>query len=144
MSGLRDQLQTIYDERGKLTPALVVETARAADHPLHERFEWDNEIAGEAYRRVQAAELIRSVRVRDTRGNDESDVRCKVRQFVSVQRSDDPERSYEPVSDVLADPLRRAMLLREMERDWRLFKQRWSHMTEFAELIRKHNEGESA
>jgi hypothetical protein len=31
---LRDQLQAIYNERGKLTPTIVVDEARDESHPL--------------------------------------------------------------------------------------------------------------
>ena len=37
MSGLRDELQTIYDKYGQLTAEMVVEEARPIGHPLHDR-----------------------------------------------------------------------------------------------------------
>lgn len=59
MADLRSALTDIYRARGELTPQLVVDEARPKDAPLHDRFEWDNKVAGEAYRRVQAQQLIR-------------------------------------------------------------------------------------
>ena len=53
---------------GDLTPQLVVAEAQAnrssAGKFLHTRLEWDNRVAGDAWRLEQARELIRSVRVR--------------------------------------------------------------------------------
>ena len=48
---------------GTLRPEDVGKAARAADHPLHSRFEWDNAKAAEAHRLDQARSLIRSVKV---------------------------------------------------------------------------------
>lgn len=49
--------------QGRLTPEEVVEVARDPRHPLHGRFEWDDQKAGHAYRLAQARSLIRSVEV---------------------------------------------------------------------------------
>ena len=56
----RDALRDICEERGRLTPEVVVEEARPTGHPLHHRFEWDDEAAGSAWRWHQAHDLIRS------------------------------------------------------------------------------------
>lgn len=46
---------------GRVTPKLVVDTARDKKSPLHPYFEWDDRKAGEVYRLDQARTLIRSV-----------------------------------------------------------------------------------
>jgi hypothetical protein len=56
---LRDELKSIFEVNRELTPKIVVNAARKKDSPLHDRFEWNNAVAGEKYREVQAAELIR-------------------------------------------------------------------------------------
>lgn len=132
MSSLRDSLQAIYNDRGMLTPELVVDEARDEAHPLHARFEWDNAVAGEAWRREQAAQLIRSVRVKYA---ETSSGPRDVRAFVAMPQADSRSQQYEPVESVLADPIQRAILLRDMEREWKTFKARYSHMAEFAALI---------
>lgn len=137
MASLRAELQAIYNEHGRLTPAILVNEARSEDHPLHSRLEWDNEIAGEKYRLVQAGELIRSVKVKyaETKDGDKS-----VREWVSVTgRESDPEASYMPTGEAVSDELTRQIILRDMEREWKAFKRRYEHMREFAELIRKES-----
>ena len=141
MSSLRDTLQAIYNDRGLLTPEVVVDEARDEAHPLHHRFEWNDAVAGEAYRREQAAGLIRSVKVRygDPRKGPRD-----VRAFIAMPQDDSRSQSYEPVEKVLADPLTRAIVLRDMEREWKQFKARYAHMAEFAELLRSALESEAA
>lgn len=129
MSGLRDHLQSIYHARGRLTPVDVLDEARDDAHPLHGRFEWDDAVAGEKYRLVQAHELIRSVKVRYVSGDETRDVRG----FQAV-RSDDGFR-YEPVEQVVQDEVLTQLVLREMERDWRQLRARYQHFDEFRQLV---------
>jgi len=135
MASLRDQLTSIYTQHKALTPELVVETARDKTHPLHDRFEWDNKTAGEAYRKVQAAELIRSVKVVYAEGNDGPK---SVRAFTAYSRSDTPEHTgYAPTEELMENEFTRKLLLRECEREMRQFQRRFGHLTEYAEIVAK-------
>lgn len=129
---LRDQLQAIFVEVGRLTPAVVVDAARPVEHPLHLEFEWDDAVAGEAYRRVQAHELIRSVRIEYTAADGRKD---SVRFFHSVRKEDG--YVYLPVDEIVGDDLARTILLRDMEREWKALLSRYSHFKEFLELVRR-------
>lgn len=60
---VREVLVEIHDSYGRLTPPIVIETAKKKSSPLHDCFEWDDEKAGHAYRLKQARDLIRSVHV---------------------------------------------------------------------------------
>lgn len=128
---LRDHLQSIYDQRGQLTPALVVDIARPEDHPLHDRFEWNDAVAGEAHRQEQARRLIRSVKIHDNR--DPKRPR-HIREFVSVQRGD-ATPTYMPTIDAVSDDMTRAIVLQAMERDIAALKRKYSHLKEFAAAI---------
>lgn len=130
---LRDQLQAIYDEHGKLTPTIVVDRARDGDHPLHERFEWDNSIAGERWRRHQAHELIQSVKVVYRPATDKQPERS-VRAFHAIRGEEG--HNYEPAEKVATDPLLQQILLRDMEREWKQLKARYGQFREFLELVR--------
>ncbi|WP_287004605.1 MULTISPECIES: hypothetical protein [Gordonia] len=134
MSDLRTQLTSIYQEQGELTPQSVVDVARNGEHPLHSRFEWDNEVAGEAYRRVQAAELIRSVRI-TYKETPESGARS-VRAFSSLNDSADPTRKgYAPTEELVENELTRKILLRNLEREINSLKAKYGHLQEFADLM---------
>lgn len=131
-SGLRDQLQTIYDRRGRLTPALVVDEARDASHPLHHRFEWDNTVAGARWREQQAHELIRSVKISyATQTGAVKDVRA----FHAVRQP--TGHVYEPVERVVTDDVMRQVVLADMERQWRELRRRFEHFDEFAQMVQR-------
>lgn len=130
---LRDELASIYEVQGKLTPKLVVDAARAKSHPLHDRFEWDNRVAGEKYRQHQAAELIRSIKVEwvSEEPTTEGD---RVRKYHSVTRAD--VTSYEPVEVVMADEFMRAVVIKQAEREWKQMYARYQHLSEFLQIVR--------
>lgn len=131
---LRDELQAIYDQHGELTPRLVVEVAKDESHPLHSRFEWDDAIAGEAWRQEQAHRLIQKVKCVYREATDTEPERLG-RKYLPVHT----ERGYvyEPVEKVAADPLLAQMQLRDMERDWRELRRRYEHFSEFWAMVRK-------
>lgn len=131
---LREELERIYGEHGSLTPEIVVTVARSPDHPLHNRFEWDDGIAAEAFRKTQARNLIRSVRIVYRAATDQAG-ESTVRAYHAVR--DARGSTYEPAGKVAADPLLRKIVLAEMERDWLALKRRYEHFAEFAEMVRR-------
>jgi len=132
-SKLQDALLAIREDYGRLTPKVVVEAARDPRNPLHNKFEWDDSVAGQKYREAQAQELIRSVRISYFPAGDKAP--NSIRAFHAVYRQDQGH-VYEPAEDIIDDPLARQMLLRDMQRDWLLMKQRWESFVEFWEVIR--------
>ena len=130
---LREALEDIQRRKGRLTPAIVVEASRPQKAPLHGRFEWDDTIAGEAWRRVQAHELIRSVRVgyTDRKGAPQS-----VRAWHAIPRPDSVEPVYERVEDIVADPFMTEIIRTTMRREWLALKRRYEHFEEFWRMVR--------
>lgn len=138
---LRDQLQSIYDQRGQLTPSLIVDEARDTAHPLHSRFEWNDDVAGEKYRQQQAHELIRSVKV-VYREADENGPAKSVRAYHAVRR--EHGHVYEPVETVVSDDFTRRLVLADMAREWQTLKRRYQDFEEFTEMIREDLNDEAA
>lgn len=136
MSSLRDSLQAIYDQHGKLTPELVVQVARKKTHPLHSQvFDRAPADAAEAWYRHRAHELIQSVKV-TYREATETSPALSVRAFVAVRSSEgDNSYSYEPTEKVATDPFSKALVLRDMERDWKTLKSRYEAFEEFFALV---------
>ena len=133
MATLRENLQRIYQERGQLTAPLVLEDARPEGSELHDRFEWDDSVAGEQYRLVQASELIRSCKI--TYSPPGSVERHQVRAFSSVRQ--DPDRQgYVPTEEALENSFTRKLLLQQCEREIADLKRKYGHLTEFAEMLR--------
>lgn len=131
---LQEILQEIYEERGRLTAAIVLEEARDPGHPLHTRFEWDDTVAAERYRLEQAGELIRRVKIVYKPATSRS-LAKSVRAYHSVP--DNAGRSFRPVEEVVENPLMLKIVLAEMERDWKLLKERYSHLVQFAQMIQR-------
>jgi hypothetical protein len=138
---LRDQLQAVYDEHSRLTPQLVVDAARPADHPLHDRFEWDDKTAAEAHRLDQARRLIRSVRVIYREANEKEAART-VRAFHSIR--DEQGTAYRPLEEVTESPLLSKLLLQDMEREWKQLMRRYGHFEEFLQMVRGDLEEKAA
>lgn len=127
---LLDDLTAIRDEHGALNAVLVVDLARDPEHPLHNRFEWDDTVAGERWRLEQAGQLLRVVKLPadPERPND-------LRAFVAIKGKDSPRAEYVPTGAALADEFQRRLVLADMEREWKMLKRRYQHMVEFAALV---------
>jgi len=137
-ANLRDHLQAIRDEHGTLTPALVVDVASDPEHPLHSRFEWDDTVAAHKWRLEQAGQLLRvTYRPDPEKPRD-------MRAFVAARGENAPTSEYIPTEEALSDPLTAALVLRQMKRDWQIFKRRYDHMAEFANFIRSEIQGEAS
>lgn len=129
---LRHHLQTIYETHQRLTPQLVVDIARDPQHPLHGRFEWDDRLAGEAWRKQQAHELIRTIRIAYKPDTAPSDT---IRYYHAVRTEEG--HVYHPADKIAQDPFLTKLVLTDMEREWQQLKTRYENFVEFWELVRK-------
>jgi hypothetical protein len=124
------ELMSIWDARGSLTPGMVVEEARPEGHPLHGYFEWDDKVAGAAYRCEQAAQLIRSVKITIAVSDEE---KHQVRAWLPARYAgdeDSPKGSYLPTTAIESAD-QRAVMLRQMKREAAAFQRRYSHLAEY-------------
>jgi|RhiMethySRZTD1v2_1073278.scaffolds.fasta_scaffold1685908_1 hypothetical protein len=133
MGTLREELQALYEAQGELTPVMVVDVARDPAHPLHARFEWDDSVAGEKYRRHQARQLIRSVRIRVIDEDDPS-LNFDVRAYQMV-RTSGGGNAYQPTADVVQDPFVSRLILARMQREWQALRERYEQFHEFWKLV---------
>lgn len=134
------ELRAIFDAREgqkvRLAPAVVVEAATPESHPLHGLFEWDDGVAGAAYRCAQAAQLIRSVKIVLTTENGQVEDH-KIRAWLPARYAggDDAEPgSYVPTPAVQA-PEQRQFMLRQLRREAAAFQRRYSHLREYWEVL---------
>ena len=138
MSSLRDELQAIYDEHGRLTPGLLVKVARPKNHPLHDRvFDQTQKNAAQCWYQYRAHELITSVKI--TYRSSDGKAAKTLRGFLAL-RSEDPENggyTYEPAERVAHDPFQRALVLRDMEREWQQLRSRYEVFAEFVDMVRQ-------
>lgn len=92
------ELQRISKQHGTLTSELVVDAARPEDAQLHPVFEWDDQVAGENYRKHQARTLIRSIVVVNEKTQEMAPV------YVHVPKESGSEAGYHPVEVVAQRP----------------------------------------
>jgi hypothetical protein len=132
MATIRDELRKIHKQHKVLTPALIVHVASDPDHPLHSSFEWDDTTAAHKYRLTQAQEMVRRFQIayRDTRNREKT-----VREWTSVKRPNHPTPVYVPTEEVVTDELLLAIVLRDMEREWKALKAKYARYVEFRDLI---------
>ena len=134
---LRDHMQTIYDQHGKLTPEVVMQEARPKGHPLHDRiFDRPKGEAAEAWYRHRAHELIQSCRIVYREAN-ETEPELSVRAFHAVPSTGPDQLVYEPTARVVGDRFTRRLVLNAMERDWRQLFARYEQFEEFLALVSK-------
>ena len=126
-----------YREHGELSGESLLEAARAKDHPLHDRFNWNDSEAAERYRLQQAKQIIRSVKVRVlTKDEDDQPQTTRVRAFVSTKGMTIHDTTrYAPVAQVVQDPDQREVLLRRFAEDFSAFKRRWRNLGDFTDLV---------
>lgn len=136
MADLRASLTRIYEYHGELTAQHVVDDARPKTSDLHHRFEWDDTLAGEAYRRTQAAELIRSVRIQYAVDAKTSE-RKYIRAFQSLRDAGDADRGgYVPTEEIVQDELATKILLKQFQREIGDLTRKFGHLSEFADMMR--------
>jgi hypothetical protein len=93
VAAARQELLRIREDRGDITPEIVVEEAASPDSPIHAAFEWDNAAAAHEHRLSQARHLVKSVRLVV------DDAKNTIPAFVHVVVND--QRSYQPIELVV-------------------------------------------
>ena len=120
-----EELTRIYQEQGKLEPEQIVAESRSVASPLHPVFEWDDEVAAEKYRCVQAAGLIRAiVTVEELNGKPQ-----EIRAFVHVQQS------FHPLSVVVTDQDAVAELLEDAKKEAAAFRRKYETLEALRQVI---------
>lgn len=134
-----DELELIREKYGKLTPSLVVQEASDPEHPLHDRFVWDDATAAHRYRLDQARHLIISVEVmRESVGDETVLVRAYVSARnigVDIEDEDSSDGIYLPVEDVMAFDVTRTLYFQTLEREWKRLKKRAGDNKLFAAMV---------
>ena len=125
-----ERLNKIKKSYGSITPHAVVDDAADPRSPLHPCFEWDDEIAAENFRLVQARKLIGSIVVAEI---DDEIVAAETRAFVHV--TVDNNVRYEPIQIAMANNAMRDEVLSRAKREIKLWRARYAAYEEFANLM---------
>lgn len=120
-----EELSRIYEERGGLNPAEIVDESRDAKAPLHPCFEWNDAEAAEKYRQSQAALIIRSIVTVEESPLGPQEVRA----FVHVQEN------YHPISVVVNNEERMSELLKMALMELAAFRKKYASLEKLAPVF---------
>lgn len=121
-----EEMERIYEKRGTITPAGVVEESRPDDAPLHSCFEWRDKEAAEKYREHQARKIIRTLVVQH---EEEGKEPVYVRSIVHVQKD------YTPMNVVVETPGLMDALLSNAFREMESFKRKYQTLNQLAPVF---------
>ena len=132
-----EELEQIRESNdGILYPQSVVDFARNEDTDLHDKFEWDDTVAGENYRVWQARKIIRAVAILIPRQNE------PIQAYVSMvadryQGEEKQEKvgGYRCMVDVLSTPDLRERLLSEALAEFEMWERKYQVITELADIF---------
>lgn len=109
----------------------IVNVARNVSSELHKCFEWNDSIAGEKYREIQAQQILRSL-VISKQVEDKEPVTYRL--FVNTGERDG---KYKPVEFVVRKQDEYEKLLETAKRELIAFKAKYSMLVELAEIFRE-------
>ena len=108
---------------------MVVHYAKSSNHPLHPLFEWDDNVAAQAYRVDQARQVIRSIEV----VVDEAPRAKPTRAFVSVVQ--DRSRHYTSVQVAMSDEQLRGQVVAQALVELEAWRKRYAELMELANVF---------
>lgn len=114
-----------------VTPIKVVEVARNSSNVLHTLFEWNDTIAAENYRVIQARRVINSIIIKTEVKRDEVEP-TKVRYYVSTGMNDG---TYKTISSVVRVQDDYDDLLKRANDELMAFRRKYNNLLEFKELF---------
>lgn len=117
----------IRAEHGVVTPQLILEAARSSGSAFHPHITWDVEKAALKAQLHEAQEILRAVVTVIRLGDRDVTVR-KYHPVQGVDRSGKPCTDYQTLETVLADPLKRDVLLADFKSDYERYRARWEVM----------------
>ena len=116
---------------GALTAQCVCDAARPESAVLHPEFKWDDAVAADEYRLVQARQLIRAIVV--ISGDDHSEAQS-VYVHVADEDETEPMGKYVPLITVAEDEAQFARALAEAQRYLSAAEHRFAELRKMAEI----------
>lgn len=113
-----------------LTSTNVVEVSRPKDAPLHNEFEWRDDVAAERFREEQARLMIANLYIVVEEPKVES-----VRAFLTLERSQKQKSEFINIETIMADDEKRNRLFDVALRELNSFRRKYSGLAEFSELF---------
>lgn len=124
--------QEIEDSGVDLTPQAVVDASRDEDAPLHNAFEWDDDIAAEKYRCSQAQAMLRNLVISKVTDEEEREGKGEVRAYVSGPGGNNV---YRTIQATLKNEVWKAHLLMTARREMEQFLAKYRRIEELATVV---------
>lgn len=120
-----EEIVSIGDD---VKPEQIVDKARDIDTELHKCFEWDDAVAGEKYRVIQAREIVRLLVVEEEEPpTDRPEIR-------TLHKTDD-KSGYKPIEIIVQKKDEYALLLERAWAELRAFKAKYAMLSELEEIM---------
>lgn len=111
-----------------LTAENVVNVSRDTLAPLHDEFEWDNDIAAESWRKRQAQNMIGNLSI--VLAETEEEKATPIRAFFATEL-----HRYENIETIITNVDKRDQLLDRALRELKAFKNKYRMLTELAAVF---------
>lgn len=128
------EFEAIEKEKGSITRESVVDRARPENAPLHPLFQWNDTIAAEEYRKVQAHQLISNLVIVQPREEPEKPP-IIYRAFVNSSESPCQEGSYINLKKATASPETMSILLANAKRELKAFREKYDMLTDLSPVM---------
>jgi len=115
-------------QRDGITAEELVDAAEDIDHPLHDRFTWDDTIAARNFRVIEARQILGEVLLIQPGGTE------PIRAFVPVKVVDNPSE-YRPAITVMGDPESRQQLFNRYRSMLKGYSARLGSFNEFKDIV---------
>ena len=127
--------QEIIDKEGVVTPEKLVDVSRPVTAPLHDEFEWNNNVAAEKYRCEQARQIIKNIVRIEIEEEEPTEVKCWVNSDRAFVPTDEKLHHYVTIDTAMADLNWRKNLIEAAKRDMRSFIVKYKRLNELASII---------
>lgn len=115
---------------GEITSDIVLDFARKnTDSEMHKCFEWDDSIAGEKYRKIQATNILSSIAITI---KEEPKKTQKV--YVTVKASSDNTRKFKNIKEVLKDDEEYKQLINRAKNEFISCKEKYETLLQKEDL----------
>jgi len=119
----RTELLRLAARDGHVSPQSVLEEARPPSSPLHRHFTWDDTVAAEKCRLIEASQLIRRYSIEIETGPEKT---VRTRALVNVAPAE-----YVPVEQAMADPNMRNVVLQSAIKELAALRRKYEHLCDF-------------
>jgi hypothetical protein len=132
-----EELERIKCKHGSIVPKSVIDESRPMDAVLHKCFEWNDKVAAESYREVQAREIIRNIVIVKNKDNDEGE-QIIVRAFWPVVTGDEEAKKYISIEEAISDDNYKKQMIEQAKSEMIAMKKRYGDLLQFIELVKTY------